>query len=62
MAKKQSNKHDIKRARTKTTKKKQKVAKKKVFSLGFLSMSLAIAVMVFFACFMIGMEIGPSLI
>lgn len=41
--------------------KNKKSKNKKVFSLGFITLSLTIAVMVFFTLFIIGMQIGPSL-
>lgn len=41
--------------------KKKKSGKQKVFSIGFMMLSLTIAVMVFFTLFFVGIQIGPYL-
>lgn len=62
----QSHNSDVAKSSTsskknKTKKKKRKAKKEKVFSLGFVVMSLVIAAVLFFVFLIIGIQIGPDL-
>lgn len=46
---------------TKQGKKKKKDKRDKVFSIGFVSMTLLMAIIMFFVCFTIGVVFGPDL-
>lgn len=60
----QSHNSDVAKSSTsskKNKKKKNKAKKEKVFSLGFVVMSLVIAAILFFVFLIIGIQVGPDL-
>lgn len=63
----QSHNSDVAKSSTsskkknKTKKKKRKAKKEKVFSLGFVVMSLVIAAVLFFVFLIVGIQVGPNL-